>query len=302
MRQVIVSVPANRQAEVLDCLQGSSCEIKNCVAHCDGILATVYAFIQKNETGPVLHHLDKIGVGTAYGKIVVVPVVFAKPLPPFRRMEHLAYLGQRESWSVRGRLSIEEIYENVLEGCTASFDYLVLVSVASAIAFVGLLTDNAVMIVASMLVSPLMGPILGFTFGTSLRDVMLIKRGLVAEAIGILACFLVGFVGGLVVCPWTPWPQIETIWPTGQMVSRGDWKSLISGVAFAIPSGLGVAVSVTMGGPTAIVGVAIAASLLPPVVNADLCLAYARVGDKRKTPPYDPGYTHTCAHTHTHTH
>jgi len=60
-----------------------------------------------------------------------------------------------------------------------------------------------------MLVSPLMGPILGFTLGTSVRDMMLVKRGIVAETIGFLGCLLVGIIAG--VAPHLrrgkgPWP------------------------------------------------------------------------------------------------
>jgi hypothetical protein len=44
-----------------------------------------------------------------------------------------------------------------------SFDFVAFTAIASAIAGLGLITNNTVMIVASMLVSPLMGPILAFT-------------------------------------------------------------------------------------------------------------------------------------------
>ena len=41
----------------------------------------------------------------------------------------------------------------------------------------------------------------------------------------------------------------------------------------AIPSGFGVVLAITGGSPNALVGVAIAAALLPPIVNAGLCFA-----------------------------
>lgn len=43
-------------------------------------------------------------------------------------------------------------------------------------------------------------------------------------------------------------------------------------------AGAGVALSTTQGGANALVGVAIAASLLPPVTNTGICLAYAMAG------------------------
>ena len=79
---------------------------------------------------------------------------------------------------------------------------------------------------------------------------------------------------GLLVCPW-----IETYgvpqWPTGEMVGRGELRSLWVGVLVAVPSGAGVALSVLGGNAGSLVGVAISASLLPPAVNAGFfwCLA-----------------------------
>jgi len=60
-----------------------------------------------------------------------------------------------------------------------------------------------------------------------------------------------------------------------QITSRGTPASLIGGTLIAIPSGFGVVLAVTSGGSNALVGVAIAAALLPPVVNCGLCLALA---------------------------
>lgn len=49
-------------------------------------------------------------------------------------------------------------------------------------------TSSTVSIIASMLISPLMGPILGFTFGTILHDKALVKQGLISEIAGTHTC------------------------------------------------------------------------------------------------------------------
>lgn len=129
------------------------------------------------------------------------------------------------------------------------------------------------MIVASMLVSPMMGPILGFTFGTVVRDRDLFCGGLKAELVGVGLTLGVGVVLGFVLSPLCNFYD----WPTNEMLSRGQAVNLLVGLAFAIPSGAGVALSVTGGGGNSLVGVAIAASLLPPVVNTGMCLAFCMV-------------------------
>ena len=52
------------------------------------------------------------------------------------------------------------------------------------------------------------------------------------------------------------------------MLCRGLARGLGVGVAIAIPSGAGVALSILGGNTGSLVGVAISASLLPPAVNA----------------------------------
>jgi hypothetical protein len=57
------------------------------------------------------------------------------------------------------------------------------------------------------------------------------------------------------------------------MASRGVPSALWTGVAIAIPSGFGAALSVLGNNSSSLVGVAISASLLPPAVNCGVLLA-----------------------------
>ena len=66
-------------------------------------------------------------------------------------------------------------------------------------------------------------------------------------------------------------------WPTPEMASRTGWSCLVVGLAIAIPSGVGVAISVLGGNAGSMVGVAISASLLPPAVNTGLYWAMAMI-------------------------
>ena len=65
------------------------------------------------------------------------------------------------------------------------------------------------------------------------------------------------------------------VWPTNEMSSRGDITGLLTGIAIAIPSGMGVALSLLGNNTASLVGVAISASLLPPAVNAGICWSHA---------------------------
>jgi len=86
------------------------------------------------------------------------------------------------------------------------------------------------------------------------------------ELISLMICILMGFIIGAMVVP----SQIPTVqsWPSPEMVNRGNANGLVMGVAVAIPSGMGVALSVLGRNSGGLTGVAISLSLLPPAVNA----------------------------------
>eukprot|EP00951_Prasinocladus_malaysianus_P030593 scaffold288912_cov47-Prasinocladus_malaysianus.AAC.1 len=119
-----------------------------------------------------MHELDKIGCGSAYGRIALTPVEVLKPLPKSRVFSK-ANLGAedkekakeaaKDNSTVEARLAIEEIYSDIEGQSNITFDYIAFIIIGSVIAGLGLATNNTVMILASMLVSPLMGPILAFT-------------------------------------------------------------------------------------------------------------------------------------------
>jgi uncharacterized hydrophobic protein (TIGR00271 family) len=165
--------------------------------------------------------------------------------------------------TVKSRVAVDALIQYVKAATEFSFDYVMLCVIAAVIAAVGLVTNNQVVIVASMLVSPLMGPILATTLGSILSDRELVKQGCFSEWVGLSICLLVGYIGGLCAAP----ANGET-WLTDEMASRAEASALYIGVAIALPSGMGAALSVTGSNTSSLVGVAISASLLPPVVNA----------------------------------
>merc|ERR1719461_953751 len=97
-----------------------------------------------------------------------------------------------------------------------TFDYVCMLVVASLIAVGGLATDNSVIVVASMLVSPLMGPVLAFTFGVTLKERNMAMMGLRNEILSLAVCVMTGFITGFLHC-WISGNFNH--WPTQQMTS-----------------------------------------------------------------------------------
>lgn len=89
------------------------------------------------------------------------------------------------------------------------------------IAGVGLVENSTVSIVASMLISPLMGPILAGTFGAVIHDRKLQIIGVRNELLGLFLTVLVGFVIGLIIGSVDDYYGTGQ-WPTPEMISRYD--------------------------------------------------------------------------------
>ncbi|XP_065357003.1 uncharacterized protein LOC135951308 [Calliphora vicina] len=176
--------------------------------------------------------------------------------------------------SIKSKLTVKQVVDGVRSGGSLSFDYLLLIVTADSLAALGLVENNAPNITAAMLVSPLMGPVMSITFGTIISDRELVRVGFITLAVGMFISCLFGFIFGLILgTTEMPWGSGD--WPTEEMRGRGNARSLWMGVLWALTSGTGVAVALLQGSVGPLIGVAISASLLPPVVNCGLFWALA---------------------------
>lgn len=116
-----------------------------------------------------------------------------------------------------------------------------------------------------------MGPVMAMTFGSRVLDWELARLGIWNEFLSLLVAVFVGVAIGVT----TGFAPAAEGWPTEQMAIRGDVSGLVAGIAIAIPSGMGVALSLLENNTSSLVGVAISASLLPPAVNAGICWVFA---------------------------
>lgn len=160
-----------------------------------------------------IHHLSEYGIGQREGSSVVIV-----PCAVYRDHHHYTIKtdGDQESTSsqslinetswnkfigtVRARMNVAKIVDAVKADASLTFDFIVLLIVAGILAAFGLVGNSTLFLAASMLISPLMGPILAATFGTAIKDFKLRNWGLKNEAIGILLCITVGFLFGVINC------------------------------------------------------------------------------------------------------
>lgn len=136
--------------------------------------------VKQASIGVILERLERIGVGSSVGTIAIfkaellracdilndaAPKDEIKPNielannsnadPEAATKERAAKIeAARAEWkNAASRLRVEQVSEQIHSSAALSLDYLSLLTVASILAGIGLVTDNSVVIVASMLVS-----------------------------------------------------------------------------------------------------------------------------------------------------
>lgn len=171
--------------------------------------------------------------------------------------------------SVRSRLTVAQVVENVKARAAMTFDFIMLLLISTILCALGLVENNNIYMLSSMLISPMMGPVMAGTFGTVIRDKHLQKVGVQNELIGLGIATLVGFFYGSIICIATDRYGTQD-WPTYEMYSRGKLRSLWVEGLIAILSGAAVALGLLSDNISSLVGVAISTSLMPPAVNTGL--------------------------------
>ncbi len=107
----------------------------------------------------------------------------------------------------------DTVHDRFADAVEFSFNYNTLLLVASILAGLGLVSNSSATIIASMLVSPIMGPVVGLAYGTTICDWKMVKRSIRTECISLIFCILVGTVIGAITGP----TDLAEDWPTSEM-------------------------------------------------------------------------------------
>ena len=143
--------------------------------------------------------------------------------------------------------------------------FLLLIILAAMIATLGLLQSSTAVVIGAMLVSPLMGPIMGLGFGLATIESNLIKRSLVTLAAGMAVAVLVAM---LII--WLS--PIKDVTP--ELRARTQPTLLDLGVA--VVGGIAGVYAIMRKLSGVMVGVAIATALVPPLSTVGFGLVTGR--------------------------
>jgi uncharacterized hydrophobic protein (TIGR00341 family) len=156
------------------------------------------------------------------------------------------------------RSPIEKLLESAQTYERLDPSLLILASIAAIVALIGLFLNNVGIIIGSMLLSPLLGPIYAFALNTA------VGRGrVVLLSFRTILVLVGGIIGFSLVTTWVL-SLFITLPLTPEILSRMVSSPIY--IIMAIVLGFATIVALSQGIPEGIAGVAVAAALLPPAV------------------------------------
>jgi uncharacterized hydrophobic protein (TIGR00341 family) len=214
--------------------------------------ATVRILVAGHQVQPLMDTLQQTLGGDAARRIILLPALAT--LPEIDESEERKQEGQRAESASR-----EELYNMVAEGGRLDSTFLLLVVLSTLVAGIGLIDDNVAVIIGAMVIAPLLGPNLAFSFAVALGDRALMGRALRTNLAGLALTIATTAAAGFAL------PLNLT---SHELVMRTGVS--YDGIILALASGAAAALSLVSGLSSALVGVMVAVALLPPAATLGL--------------------------------
>jgi uncharacterized hydrophobic protein (TIGR00271 family) len=159
------------------------------------------------------------------------------------------------------------LFDRIQAGSRLTPDFSIMIGLSVLIATCGLLADNSSVVIGAMLVAPLMTPLIGAGLALSQGNLPLLKRSAKAAGGGLLIGLILSTIASFLV----PFDELPL-----EVLSRGDPDIVDMAIAFLSGMAAAYAVSrVTVA--ESIVGVAVAAALVPPLACVGIALGHGQL-------------------------
>lgn len=166
---------------------------------------------------------------------------------------------------VKKKKLIEEYQSLIDPNVNFNKNLLFMIIIAAGVAVAGLFANNASLVIGAMLISPLLGPISAFSFNTAVGKRNKMLKALISGLILLVAVIGTGALITIIALQFADLPL------TDEILSRTIISPVFLGVAIALGLAGGIAMSTDI--PGILVGVAIAAALVPPAAVAGIGIA-----------------------------
>jgi uncharacterized hydrophobic protein (TIGR00341 family) len=268
VRLVQVSVPTGKRRAVIDTLEdlGVEYRVSEETANRD-VAAIVSVPLPTGAVEEVLSALREVGIDEEATTVVLEAQTIVS-----RDFEELSDRYAEETEEDPAKIARQELISTVDGLAPDVANYVVFSVISAVVATAGILLDSPAVVVGSMVIAPLIGPAMATSVGSVVADRDLFVRGVARQALGFgvaiaAAAIFASFARAVNLVP----PGIDLL-AIEQVSGRlsPDFLSL----AVALGAGVAGALSLSTGVSTALVGVMIAAALIPPTAVVGIGIAW----------------------------
>jgi len=263
-------VPAGKRAAVVEALQAENIDYVLTDETSGREYTAVVSFpLPTGAVEPILERLREAGIERdAYTVVVTAETVVSD------RFDELVEEYEAESGD-DDRIAREELASRAEQMAPETRTFTVLAVVSAVVATAGLLLDSPAVVVGSMVIAPLLGPAMATAVGTVVDEQALFRRGvglqvgggLLAVAAATVFAAVLRFSGVVPV-------DAATVFATPEVAERLT-PGLLA-LPIALGAGVAGALSLSAGVSAALVGVMIAAALVPPTAVVGIGVAWGR--------------------------
>ncbi|MGA9403339.1 TIGR00341 family protein [Haladaptatus sp.] len=268
MRLVQVSIPTGERQTVIDTLESEGIDFFVTDETGGRRYAAIATFpLPQNAVQPVIDKLHDAGLSDEAHTVIIDAETDTS-----REFEQLTKRYEAENGG--NRIARDEILTQARE-LSPRFQTFVFMTVVSAVvATAGLLLDSPAVVVGSMVIAPLLGPALSASVGTVLNEPDMFRRGVKLQLLGVAVAIGSATIFAFLIRNLFLFPPSTDITQISQISGRlsPDFLSLI----VALGAGAAGVVSLAAGVSVALVGVMIAAALIPPAAAVGIGIAWGK--------------------------
>ncbi|MHA1169019.1 MAG: hypothetical protein ACTSRU_14415, partial [Candidatus Hodarchaeales archaeon] len=172
MKEVLVTIPSDQKVLMDKIIKKYSIPTLMLVF---GDLTRYEMKVNDFQINLLLEELKSLNIGSAYGEIVVKPISLL-----------ITSDKGKSTIPTTSGVNREEILANLSGVMSLTGEFVMMCFLAAALAAFGLLSNNAIVIIASMIVAPLLGPIALTSLALlSTETSALFKKGFFIEIVGL---------------------------------------------------------------------------------------------------------------------
>ncbi|ELY84057.1 TIGR00341 family protein [Natrinema altunense] len=271
MRYLEITVPEGKRRAVLDVLEDEGIDyVVSDETSGRGYTAVVRFPIPTQAVEPLLDRLRRAGIGDEASVVVLnAETVVSEQFTTLR--ERYSRGGQTGSRTSR------QVLRTKADELTPPFAiYTVMLLISAVVATAGLLADSPAVVIGAMVIAPLLGPALAANVGIVTGDDRLKSTGFRYQVVGV-TMVIVASIGLAMLA------RIAGLEPAGvDIVVATELEERVApnlfSLAVALGAGIAGILSLTRGFSEAIVGVMIAAALIPPSAAVGITVAWGMSG------------------------